>query len=134
MMKEAQKLQQDPNFQRHMEQMMKQSQFQTAIAQTKENMKDPKKALEMEEEAKKAIEEGNKELEEYEKKRRQHITEQVAIAKAKQREEEEKRKAEEAAAETSDDNQTSPVTGKDEINAENLAKELQYEIPALTLN
>ena len=49
MMREAQKMMQDPQFQDYMRQMMAAPQFQTAMKQTQDAMKDPEKVKEMEE-------------------------------------------------------------------------------------
>ena len=70
MMREAQKLMQDPAFQAQMKQMMAGAGFQQAMKKTKEEMKDPKKMAEMERKAQEAIAEGNKQLEEVEKLRK----------------------------------------------------------------
>jgi hypothetical protein len=92
MMREAQKMMNDPAFQQQMKQMMEQQNFQQAMASTKEKMADPTQLNEMERQAAAAIEEGNIALEEYEAARRKRITEQVALAKQKQLEEEEESK------------------------------------------
>lgn len=88
MVREAQKMMADPNFQTQMKQMMEQNNFQQALEQTKESMADPEKLKEMEAKAAAALSEGNAALEEYEAARRKRITEQVALAKQKQAEEE----------------------------------------------
>ena len=67
MMREAQKMMQDPAFQAHMDKVMKSSNFKQAMKKTEEHLKDPKKAKELEEKTKAAIQEGNKLLDEREK-------------------------------------------------------------------
>jgi hypothetical protein len=69
MMREAQKMMQDPAFKKKMQDMMKAPQFQTALKQTQESMSDPEKVKELEEKARLALEEGTKKLEEIEKAR-----------------------------------------------------------------
>jgi hypothetical protein len=66
MMREAQKMMQDPSFQAHMQQLMQGQPMQQALQQTKETMADPKKLHEFEEKAKRAIADGEKELQELE--------------------------------------------------------------------
>jgi hypothetical protein len=66
MMREAQKMMADPNFQANMEKMMKGGGVQQAMQQTERDMKDPTKLKAMEEKAEKAISDGNKELEDLE--------------------------------------------------------------------
>jgi len=61
-MREAQKMMQDPNFQAQMKKMLSQGGMQQALQQTKQDLSDPKKAKELEEKARKAVEEGEKEL------------------------------------------------------------------------
>ena len=68
-MREAQKLMQDPAFQAQMKKMTENPQFKAHMEKTKEVLKDPKKVKEMEAKMKVALEEGNKTLEEVEKKR-----------------------------------------------------------------
>ena len=63
MMREAQKMMNDPAFQSSMEKLMAQQGMQQALKKTKKQMSDPKKAAELEAKAKKAIAEGEKELE-----------------------------------------------------------------------
>jgi len=70
MMREAQKMMQDPAFQAQMKQMMAGNLGQ-AMQQTKQAMQDPAKVKEMEEKAQAAITEGNKELERLEKERQE---------------------------------------------------------------
>ena len=122
MVREAQKMMQDPNFQKQMQQMMQQQGFQQAMAKTKESMADPDKLKEMEEKAQKAIEDGNKALEEYEAARRKRIEEQVRIAKLKQKEDEEA--AAKAAADAAANGED--VTAKKEVD--------DVEMPVLNLN
>ena len=62
MMKEAQKLMQDPAFQAHMKKMMESSGFQTHMKKQAEAMKDPKKLKEMERKAQAAIKDGEEQL------------------------------------------------------------------------
>jgi hypothetical protein len=62
MMREAQKMMRDPSFQAHMQQLMQGQPMQQALQQTKETMADPKKLHEIEEKAKRAIADGEKEL------------------------------------------------------------------------
>lgn len=69
MMREAQKMMQDPSFQAYMKQMMEGQQMQQAIKQTKQTLADPKKMQELEEKTLKAVAEGEKELAELEKKK-----------------------------------------------------------------
>jgi cell division protein YceG involved in septum cleavage len=69
MMREAQKMMQDPSFQTYMKQMMEGQQMQQAIKQTKQTMADPNKMKELEEKTMKAVAEGEKELAELEKKK-----------------------------------------------------------------
>jgi hypothetical protein len=57
----------DPAFQAQMKSMMANPQFTKAMKHTQDALKDPKKVKELEEKAKKAIEEGNAALEEIEK-------------------------------------------------------------------
>jgi hypothetical protein len=57
----------DPAFQAQMKSMMANPQFTKAMKQTKQALKDPEKVKELEDKAKKAIEEGNAALEEIEK-------------------------------------------------------------------
>lgn len=71
MMREAQKLMNDPAFQTQMRQMMQSAGFQQAISQTQEAMQDPEKVKEMEEKAQKALEEGSKQLDEIERLRKE---------------------------------------------------------------
>jgi hypothetical protein len=74
MMKEAQSMMEDPNFQANMKQMMSGQGFQEAMSQTNTDLQDPVKLKAMEEKAEKAIAEGNVELEEQEKQRRLRVT------------------------------------------------------------
>lgn len=70
MMREAQKMMNDPAFQASMEKLMSQQGMQQALKKTKKQLSDPKKAAELEVKAKKAIAEGEKELEKlYEQKK-----------------------------------------------------------------
>ena len=62
MMREAQKMMQDPNFQAYMKQIMQSNAFQGAMKKTKESMDDPEKRKEMEEMVKQKLEAGEKEL------------------------------------------------------------------------
>lgn len=68
MMREAQKMMQDPAFQAHMKKISESAQFQQSIKRTKEVMKDPKKMQEMQKNVEKRVAEGQKQLEELEKK------------------------------------------------------------------
>ena len=70
MMREAQKLMQDPSFQAQMKQMTENPQFKEHMKKTQDVLKDPKKVKEMEDKMKAALEEGNKTLEEVEKQRK----------------------------------------------------------------
>jgi alpha-galactosidase/6-phospho-beta-glucosidase family protein len=69
MMREAQKMMQDPSFQAYMKQLMEGQQMQQAITQTKQTLADPNKMKELEEKTMKAVAEGEKELGELEKKK-----------------------------------------------------------------
>jgi hypothetical protein len=101
MMKEAQEMMADPNFQSNMKQMMQGQGFQQAMSQTNTDLQDPVKLKAMEEKAEKAIAEGNKELEEQDKQRRLQVT--AAVAKAqKERTEADAAAAAAAAAEEED--------------------------------
>jgi len=62
MMREAQKMMQDPNFQKYMEQITSSAAFQGAMKKTKETMEDPEKRKEMEDMVKQKLEEGEKAL------------------------------------------------------------------------
>ena len=62
MMREAQKMMEDPAFQAHMDKLMGQKGMKQALKKTKKQMSDPKKAAELEAKAKMAIAEGEKEL------------------------------------------------------------------------
>lgn len=62
MMREAQKMMQDPAFQAHMKKLMSQQGMQQALQKTQTEMADPKKVAELEAKAKKAIADGEKEL------------------------------------------------------------------------
>ena len=84
MMREAQKMMQDPAFQARMKQITENDQFKNSMENTKEMMKDKDKVKELEDSMKKRVEEGSKELEEFKK-------------KSKELEEEEKKGAEESA-------------------------------------
>ena len=68
-MREAQKLMQSPEFQAHMKKMTANPMFQQQMTAAKQAMQDPNKVKEMEAKMKTALEEGTKQLEEYEKKR-----------------------------------------------------------------
>ena len=63
MMREAQKMMQDPAFQAQMDKLMSQQGMKQALKKTKKDMADPKKVAELEAKARKAVEEGEKELE-----------------------------------------------------------------------
>jgi protein subunit release factor A len=67
MMREAQKMMQSPEFQAYMKKMQETPQFQQTIQRTQTLMKDPEKLKEMEDQVKKAVEQGTKELEQLEK-------------------------------------------------------------------
>ena len=84
MMREAQKMMQDPAFQARMKQITENDQFKNSMENTKEMMKDKDKVKELEDSMKKRVEEGSKELDEFKK-------------KSKELEEEEKKGAEESA-------------------------------------
>ena len=62
MMREAQKMMQDPQFQEYMKQISSSANFQGAMKKTKESMDDPEKRKEMEAMVKQKLEEGEKEL------------------------------------------------------------------------
>jgi hypothetical protein len=62
MMREAQKMMQDPAFQAQCDKMMANDGFKQAMTKTKEDLKDPEKVKELEEKAQKAIAEGDKDL------------------------------------------------------------------------
>lgn len=70
-MREAQKMMQDPEFQRQMKQMMAAPGFQQAIQKTQAVINDPTQLKELEEKAQKQLDEGNKQLEEIEKFRKE---------------------------------------------------------------
>jgi ABC-type dipeptide/oligopeptide/nickel transport system ATPase subunit len=63
MMREAQKMMQDPAFQAHTKKMQQNKAFQDSIKKTQEVFKDPKKLKEMEKKVKASINEGTKQLE-----------------------------------------------------------------------
>lgn len=60
---------QDPAFQQQMKKMTENPQFKDHMKKTQDVMKDPKKVKEMEAKMQKALEEGNKTLDDVEKKR-----------------------------------------------------------------
>jgi hypothetical protein len=121
MMKEAQSMMEDPNFQANMKQMMSGQGFQDAMSQTNTDLQDPEKLKAMEVKAEKAIAEGNVELEEQEKQRRLRVT--AAVEKAT------KERAE-AEAQGNDDKKQAAV---EEANADVEKKE--DDVPfALNLN
>jgi len=62
MMREAQKMMQDPQFQAYMKQITSSAAFQGAMKKTKDTMEDPEKRKEMEDMVKQKLEEGEKEL------------------------------------------------------------------------
>ncbi|KAL7551144.1 hypothetical protein ACHAWF_014344 [Thalassiosira exigua] len=68
MMREAQKMMNDPAFQERMKQYTENSEFKESMEKTQDMMKDKEKMKEMEESMKKRVEEGEKELEEFKKK------------------------------------------------------------------
>jgi predicted nuclease with TOPRIM domain len=68
MMREAQKMMNDPAFQARMKQLTDNPQFKEHMAKTNEMMKDKDKMKEMEESMKARLEEGQKDLEEFKKK------------------------------------------------------------------
>ncbi len=82
MVREAQKMMQDPAFQTQMRQMMSSSGVKKALKETKEVMNDPEKIKEMEAAAQKALEEGNKQLEALEKARKEKEGSSENIEKA----------------------------------------------------
>jgi hypothetical protein len=101
MMKEAQAMMQDPNFQANMKKMMGGQGFQDSMAKTNTDLQDPVKLKAMEEKAEAAIAEGNKTLEERDRLRRLQVT--AAVEKAK------KEREEAAAAEDDDKKQAAVV-------------------------
>mmetsp|Transcript_13942 Transcript_13942/g.21266 ORF Transcript_13942/g.21266 Transcript_13942/m.21266 type:complete len:113 (+) Transcript_13942:134-472(+) len=68
MMKEAQKMMNSPEFQAQMKKMAENPQFKQAMKQTQDLMSDPEKAKAYEAKMKEALEQGSKQLEEYNKK------------------------------------------------------------------
>ncbi|KAL7531095.1 hypothetical protein ACHAXR_003840 [Thalassiosira sp. AJA248-18] len=68
MMREAQKMMNDPAFQERMKQVTENDAFKTSMEKTQEMMKDEDKVKELEETMKKRVEEGAKELDEFKKK------------------------------------------------------------------
>lgn len=62
MMREAQKMMQDPQFQEYMKKITSSAKFQGAMKKTKDTYADPEKKKEMEEMVKQKLEEGEKEL------------------------------------------------------------------------
>jgi uncharacterized membrane protein len=79
MMREAQKLMQDPAFQAHMKKMTQTAQFQQSIKRTKEIMKDPEKVKEMQKNMETRLAEGQKQLQELEEKDQQEQGKEKAI-------------------------------------------------------
>lgn len=71
MMREAQRMMQDPQFQLQMEQMMKQQNMQNAIRVTKQSISDPHKLKQLELKTKLALADGEKKLAEIEKQQQQ---------------------------------------------------------------
>jgi phage terminase large subunit GpA-like protein len=110
MMKEAQEMMADPNFQTNMKQMMQGQGFQEAMSQTNTDLQDPVKLKAMEEKAEKAIEEGNKELEEQERLRRLQVT--AAVAKAQKDRDEAEAGAGEASTEAEEDDKKEAADDK----------------------
>lgn len=68
-MREAQKMMQSPEFQQQMKKMAEHPSFKQAMTQTQTLMKDPKKVKEIENQMKKAVQDGEKALEEAQKKK-----------------------------------------------------------------
>jgi phage terminase large subunit GpA-like protein len=121
MMKEAQEMMADPNFQNNMKQMMQGQGFQEAMSQTNTDLQDPVKLKAMEEKAEKAIEEGNKELEEQERLRRLQVT--AAVAKAQK----ERKEAEAASGEASTEAEEDKKQAADD-------KTKEDDVPAFQMN
>lgn len=67
-MREAQKMMQSPEFQQQMKKMAEHPSFKQAMTQTQTLMKDPKKVKEIEAQMKKAVQDGEKALEDAQKK------------------------------------------------------------------
>lgn len=127
MMREAQKMMQDPAFQAHMDKMMQNAGFQQAMNKTKDALSDPETAKQMEEKAQKAVEEGNALLE-----KRQRVIENLRKAQAEQ---EAKEKAE--AAKKAGEESEEETTNKEEEDKKPAAEEEEDDIPdipALNLN
>ena len=73
MMREAQRMMQDPQFQLQMEQMMKQQNMQNAIRATKQTIADPHKLKQLELKTKLALADGEKKLAEIEKQQQRKV-------------------------------------------------------------
>jgi hypothetical protein len=74
MMREAQRMMQDPNFQLYMKQVISQQKMQQAIQTTKETIADRQKLQQLEMKTKLAIKDGEKKLKEIEKQQLQNDT------------------------------------------------------------
>lgn len=120
MMREAQKMMEDPAFQSHMDKLMGQKGMKQALKKTKKQMSDPKKAAELEAKAKMAIAEGEKELDK--------LSEQKKASESKPGANDAERK-ESAAGD--DPKQSSDVDLKSTATAE---QDKMPDIPALNLN
>ena len=129
MVREAQKLMADPNFQAYMNQMMASPQFQSAMSQTKQDLQDPAKAKEMEEKAKRALQEGDAELQRYQEIQRQVAERRKELAKQKEQEQEQGKTETET---NTDDNNNNNNNNKDDDKEDTVGD--MPDIPALNIN
>jgi hypothetical protein len=130
MMKEAQSMMEDPNFQANMKKMMQGQGFQEAMTQTNTDLQDPVKLKAMEEKAEKAIAEGNIELEEKERLRRLQVT--AAVEKATK----DRQAAEAEAGAEAGTGEASGEDDKKQAAVEEVAdvKKEEDDVPAFALN
>jgi transglutaminase/protease-like cytokinesis protein 3 len=128
MMKEAQSMMEDPNFQANMKKMMQGQGFQEAMTQTNTDLQDPVKLKAMEKKAEKAIAEGNIELEEKERLRRLQVTAAVEKATKDRQAAEAEAGAEAGEASGEDDKKQAAVEEVADVKKE------EDDVPAFALN
>jgi hypothetical protein len=135
MMREAQRMMQDPQFQLQMQNMMKQQKMQNAIQATKQTISDPHKLKQLELKTKLALADGEKKLAELEKvQQKKNKPQQHSVETGMKSDDVNDQTSH---SETDDKNRNDPPNDSNDTTIANTTEHLDDDIPdlpALSLN